>query len=466
MQEVKEIINQHPDYKSEIVAIVRGGLSPILKKEKLHAYHENDIADALELLTQDERLKLYRLLDIETLSNVLEYTEDFETYFEELGIKLKLEVLKESEVGTVVDYLRHISREERDSLVELMDDETKNEVVFIATFDDDEIGSKISTNYISINYKLDVKAAMSELIKQAAENDNISTIYVIDDNNCYVGAIELKDLIIARNGMDLKSLMTSSYPYVYANELIDECIERIKDYQEDSVPVLDNDNKLKGVVTSQDLAVLIDEEMGEDYAKLAGLSAEEDLNEPLKTSVAKRLPWLVILLGLGLVVSSVVGVFETVVSSITIAVAFQSLILDMSGNVGTQSLAVTIRVLMDEELDFKEKLSLVFKESKVGLFNGLILGVMSFIFVGLYLWLVKGESMDMSFAMSICTGLALVLSMFLSSITGTVIPLIFKRFKIDPAVASGPLITTINDLVAVISYYGLVWILLINILHF
>ena len=467
MQEIKEMNPQRPDYKSEIVEILRSNSSPIVKKEKIHGYHENDIADALELLSHDERLKLYRLLDVETLSNVLEYTEEeFDTYFEELGIKSKLAVLKETEVGTVVDYLRHINREERDNLIELMDEETKDEVGFIATFDEDEIGSKISTNYISVCYKLDIKGAMSELIAQAADNDNISTIYVVDEEERYVGAIELKDLIRARETDSLHSLMASSYPYIYANELIDECIERIKDYQEDSFPVLDLDNKLKGVFTSQDLAVLIDEEMGEDYAKLAGLSAEEDLNEPLKTSISKRLPWLVILLVLGLVVSSVVGVFESVVSSITVAICFQSLILDMSGNVGTQSLAVTIRVLMDEELDLKQKLNLIFKESKVGLFNGMILGTLSFVFIGLYLWLIKGEALHFAFAMSTCTGIALMVAMFLSSISGTVVPLIFKKLKIDPAVASGPLITTINDLVAVVTYYGLVWVLLINILSF
>ena len=466
MSENKEIMTQHPNYQNEIVELVRSNYSPLIKREKIHDYHENDIADALKVLSRDERLKLYRLIDIETLSDVLEYTEDFDTYFEELGIKLKLEVLKVSEVGVVTEYLKGISRTERDSLLELLDSETRDELFFVSTFDDDEIGSKISTNYISVNHNLNIKAAMHELVEQAADNDNISTIYVVDDEKRYIGAIELKDLIRARNSESLNSIMASSYPYVYANELIDECIERIKDYAEDSVPVLDIDNKLKGVLTSQDLAVLIDDEMGEDYAKLAGLSAEEDLNEPLKTSISKRLPWLIVLLCLGLVVSSVVGVFEHVVSTITLAVAFQSLILDMSGNVGTQSLAVTIRVLMDEELDFKEKLRLVFKESKIGLFNGLILGVLSFVAIGIYLWVIKGESLHMAFAMSICTGIALIVSMFLSSITGTVIPLIFKRFKIDPAVASGPLITTINDLVAVVSYYGLVWILLINILHF
>ena len=172
-----------------------------------------------------------------------------------------------------------------------------------------------------------------------------------------------------------------------------------------------------------------------------------------------------VLLGLGLVVSTVVGLFEQVVAQLTIVVCFQSLILDMAGNVGTQSLAITIRVLTDEQLTFQQKLSLILKEARVGLCNGLILGLLSFLFVGGYLML-KGEAMRLALSVSFCTGAALLASMFLSSVVGTVTPLVFKKINIDPAVASGPLITTINDLVAVVTYYGLAWVLLIQILGF
>ena len=255
------------------------------------------------------------------------------------------------------------------------------------------------------------------------------------------------------------------YSYVYASEQIEDCIERMKEYSEDSIPVLDAENKLRGVLTSQDITRLVDNEMGEDYARLAGLSAEEDLQEPLKRSIGKRLPWLMVLLGLGLVVSSVVGLFEEVVAHLTLIVSFQSLILDMAGNVGTQSLAVTIRVLMDDQISGKQKLYLIGKEARVGLVNGLILGTLSVMSIGLYLLVLKGQPAVMAFSVSLCTGAALLLSILLSSICGTVIPLVFKKLNVDPAVASGPLITTINDLVAVVSYYGLAWLLLIQVLH-
>lgn len=196
------------------------------------------------------------------------------------------------------------------------------------------------------------------------------------------------------------------------------------------------------------------------------MTAEEDLKEPLLLSIKKRLPWLLALLGLGLIVSGVVGTFEKVVAQLTLIMAFQSLILDMAGNVGTQSLAVTIRVLMDEQLTAKQKISLVFKEIRVGFFNGIILGILSLIFVGLYIMLLKHKPFGFSFAVSGCIGVSLILAMVVSSAVGTLIPMFFKKIKIDPAVASGPLITTVNDLVAVVTYYGMSWILLINVFHF
>lgn len=133
----------------------------------------------------------------------------------------------------------------------------------------------------------------------------------MDKNNEFYGAIDLKDLIIARQDADLDDIILTSYPYVYADEQIDDCVERIKDYSEDSIPVLDSRNRLIGVITSQNIVEMVDEALGEDYAKLAGLSSEEDIKEPIKKSVRKRLPWLIILLGLGMIVSSVVGLFET-----------------------------------------------------------------------------------------------------------------------------------------------------------
>lgn len=171
---------------------------------------------------------------------------------------------------------------------------------------------------------------------------------------------------------------------MYEHENISECVEKIADYEEDSIPVLTQDGKIAGILTATDIVELVDDAMGDDYAKLAGLTSEEDLKEPTIVSMKKRLPWLIILLFLGMAVSSVVGIFESVVAVLPIVICFQSLVLDMAGNVGTQSLAVTIRVLVDEDLDTRKKLALLGKEMKIGFLNGASLGVMALVFLGLH----------------------------------------------------------------------------------
>ncbi len=450
-----------PDYEQEIITMLRSMLAPGLLREKIRDYHEKDIAAAMEFLKKDERHKLYSILDSQTLAKVLEYSQERDACLDEMSIHKRVAILSALEITAVVEYLQQLDKNQRNVLLEFFEDDLKKEIAMSSSFDKEEIGSKMTTNYISIYAGICVREAMRELIDQAADNDNISTIYVLDNDNTLLGAIDLKDLIIAREMTPLDEIIMTSYPYVYAGELIEDCIERIRDYSEDSIPVLDENNRLKGVLTSQDMVQLVDDIMGEDYARLAGLSSEEDLKEPLKKSILKRLPWLVILLGLGMVVSSTVGLFEAVVAHLTLIVCFQSLVLDMAGNVGTQSLAVTIRVLMDEHLTGKQKLFLIAKEARIGLLNGFILGVLSFVFIGLYLILFKDQTWVMAFSISACTGISLLLSMVLSSIAGTSMPILLKKINVDPAVASGPLITTINDLVAVVLYYGLASILLI-----
>ncbi|MCQ2431342.1 MAG: magnesium transporter, partial [Clostridia bacterium] len=312
---------------------------------------------------------------------------------------------------------------------------------------------------------LTIRQAMHELVVQAGENDNISTLYVTEENGKFYGSIRLKDLIIAREHDDLETLISLSSPYLLDREKVADCIERIKSYAEDSLPVLNEKHALIGIITAQDVVEVVDDELGEDYAKLAGLTAEEDLKETTFASMRKRLPWLIVLLFLGIGVSSVVGVFEGVVATLPIISCFQSLILDMAGNVGTQSLAVTIRVLMDETVKGSQKVRLVLKEMKVGLCNGLFLGSLSFAFIGMYIWLFKHTPAADAFLISGCVGISLMAAMIISSSVGTVVPLFFHKIKVDPAVASGPLITTVNDLVAVVTYYGLAWILLIEVLH-
>jgi len=453
------------DYVQELVELIRSGESDATIAEKLDNYHDNDIATALDELNETERRKLYQILGVERVSEIFAYLDDVAKYLDEFELEKAADIIENMDADDAVDALEDVDEETRSQLIDLIDEESKEDINLICSYGEDEIGSKMTTNFIEIERSLTIKQAMRELIAQAEENDNITTIYVKDEDGSFYGAINLKDLIVARTYTELDTLISHSYPYVRHHETIAECIERLKDYAEDSIPVLNDEDELIGVITAQDIVEVVDDELGDDYAKLAGMTEEADLEESLSESIRKRLPWLIVLLALSLCVSTVTGMFEQVISHLAIIVSFQSLILGMSGNVGTQSLAVTIRVLMDEELEPKQKVGLVLKETRIGLCSGLLLGLLSFAFIGAYVCLFKGRSLEYAFAVSACAGIALMLAMTISSVVGTVVPMFFHKVKVDPAVASGPLISTVNDFVAVVTYYGLAWVLLINILH-
>ena len=393
------------------------------------------------------------------------YTAQSKKHLRDKNLQEAAKVLSLMEVDDAVDVLDEVDDATKKQVVDMLPEDAGNDIQMILSYEEDEMGSRMTTNYIAIRRGIDIRQAMRELVSQAGENDNIGTVYVLDESDKYYGAIDLKDLIVARENDTLESIINTTYPFVTDHEKIEDCIDELVDYAEDSIPVLSETKELLGVITAQDVVEAVDDEMGEDYAKLAGLTDEEDLRETTKESMKKRLPWLIILLFLGMGVSSVVGAFEAVVAVLPIVMCFQSLILDMAGNVGTQSLAVTIRVLMDENLTGKQKLHLVWKEMKVGFVNGLLLGSLAFVFIGIYIACFKHNAWLQAFLISGCVGVSLMVAMVISSLVGTLIPIFFHKIKIDPAVASGPLITTVNDLVAVVTYYGLAWLFLIQIMQ-
>lgn len=374
-------------YVEELIEIIRAGLSREELVDWLFDYHDNDIADALELLTLEERKRLYSALGAERVAEIFAYLDDGDVYLKELSLKQQAKVISEMDSDDAVDILEEVDDDTKCKILGMLDKEASEDVQLLLSYDEDEIGSYMTTNFILIHNDLTVREAMRELVKQAGENDNISTIYVVDRAEQYYGAIELQDLIIAREHTELEDLISRSYPYVMDHEKISECIEKIKDYAEDSIPVLLEDRSIGGIITIQDIVEIVDDEMGDDYAKLAGLAAEEDLNETTRESIRKRLPWLV------------------------------------------------------------------------------ILTVMALLFLGAYIHLFKGFSLGYSMMISACVGVSLVGAMVVSSLVGTLTPIFFKKVGVDPTVASGPLITTINDLVTIVVYYGLVAVVLIDIIH-
>ena len=440
--------------------------------EELKHYHEKDIADAYLELDKEVQDYFRDNIDEQLLSDIFSYfAEENIEVIEELPNEEIADIVELMDVDDAKDVLDELDEEKQDEVKELIEGEIKEDLKLVDSFEEDEIGSIMTTNYISVTTDLTIKEAMKEVVNQAGDNDNITTILAVEPNDKFVGSIDIVDIIRGKQTDLVETIVRHNTPYIYAHELISDSLEKLREYNLDITPVLDHGDHLLGVITSDDLVNIVDEELGEDYAKLAGLSEESDLDEPIRTSVKKRIPWLIILLLLGLGISVLISLFDGVIETVTAVMFFQSLILGMAGNVGTQSLAVTVRVISDTDLTKKESAKLIFKELRVGFINGLILSIISFGSVFLFLFLKhKGIKVGLDYStmdtlkMSISVSVSLIAAMTLSSLFGTTVPILLKKCKVDPATASGPFITTINDCIAVICYYGLVLILFYNLI--
>ncbi len=439
----------------------------ISKKDKiklLENYHSSDIADVLEELSEEERLEAYKIFDISDIAEIFTFYEDVDKFVDELPPEKAADILEEMDSDEAMDILDELEEDDKQEIINLMEDEQKQKIEELDKYEEDQIGSYMSDNYITIQSNFTIKEAMSALVKEAGEHDNIYTIFVVEDGKFY-GSIDLKDLICARKEDKLLDFCRTSYPSIYDDESMEDAIVSLTDYSENSIPVINRSNELVGVITSDILLGATTEEFEEDYAKLGGLTDSEDIDESIFTSIKKRIPWLVILLVLGFLVSTVVGAFEGVIATLPVVVFFQSTILDMAGNVGTQSLAVTIRNITTGDMEGKNVRKGIFKEVRVGFLNGLIIGVVSFVFIFLFLLLRKQEIVSGDgfviydiIKVSSIIATSMLVAMTISSLTGSLFPIILNKIHIDPAVASGPFITTLNDVLAVFLYYGLAYL--------
>ena len=446
----------------EIIKIIKETTDLKMLHDLLYSYHKNDIARCFEYLTDEELEKVYQTFDEQELSEIFTYLDDVKEYIEDLETETAADLIELMDSDDAKEILNELTEEDRNEILELMDEEVVDDIELLTSYDEDVIASYMTNNFIAIKKDYTIKQAMKTVVEEASTNDNFTIIYVLNEDDTLYGTIELKDLIKARATDSLEDIIKKSYPSIVDMTNVSDALILVKDYEIDSIPIVNDKNVLLGVVTTNDLLEVIDDELSDDYAKLAGLTSEEELDESTFKSVKKRIPWLCALLVLGLIISLVMRVFESAIVAVPAIVFFQSMILGMGGNVGTQSLAVTIRAISDEDISRKEVARLVFKEIRIAFFNGLLIGVISFVVVSAYLMLSNtvidqniGYNVLDIFKTSGVVSTSLLISMVISGLIGTLIPIVLQKCKIDPAVASGPFITSINDIMAIVVYYGI-----------
>ena len=242
------------DYLDDLKSILNSEISDEEKKTKILQYHESDIADLLNELNEEETEKLYKILGNENIADVWTHADDIEEIIEDIPAEKIADILETMDADDAIDVLEELDDEKREEIVELMEPEAKEDIITISKYDDDQIGSKMTNNYISILNTNSVKEAMKRVVAEAAENDNVSLIYVVDEKEVLIGVIELRDLIIARAGTNINTILKTNYPVFKATESVEDCLVEMKEYALDSYPIVqDENNVLIGVITSDDV---------------------------------------------------------------------------------------------------------------------------------------------------------------------------------------------------------------------
>lgn len=398
--------------------------------------------------TKKKRLQVYYYLSPAEIAQLMEHIDLEETgiYFTEMDPQFASSVFVNMPADDAVDILNELEKDKVASFLTIMDTEAADEIKHLLHYEEKTAGSIMTTEFVAFLRTMTVKEAMRELKKIAPEAETIYYLYVLDDTNHLTGVLSLRDLIIADEDVCIEQVMDENVVSVSAGRDQEEVAQMMRNYDFLAVPVVDFQNHLLGIITVDDIIDVMDEEASEDYSKLAAVSEVHRPDDGPFQAAKKRLPWLIILLFLGMFTASLIGRFEDTIGQLPLLAIFIPLIAGMAGNTGTQSLAVAVRGLATGDYGGQGKLNLMLREASTGLITGSTCGFL--ITIVIFIW--QGELF-----LGILVGISIMATLTVATLSGSVIPILMDRLKIDPAVASGPFITTLNDIISILIYFGI-----------
>lgn len=420
-----------------------------------------DLAEWLEELNEAERTAVFRLLDSEQAAEVLGEL-DLDTQADlvaALGKEKAGDIIEEMPSDEAADLLAELTPEEQGQILGELEAENAAEVRELLTFDPDTAGGLMTTDFITLREDMTAEQAIAHLRKVGPDAETIYYVYVVNGGGQLVGVISLRDLIVAPPQTRIREVMRTRVISVRADQDQEEVAKLVSKYNLLAVPVVDDQQRILGVVTVDDVLDVMEEEATEDVLRMgaAGAPVEEEEKASFLSAVwaiaRPRLPWLVSLLFLEMGSGVIASFFHNFVSETTAALLalFTVVMAGESGNAATQSLAVVVRGLATGEIRQKEMLRVVAREAATGLIVGAVCGLV--LMVTAALW-------HQSWTFGAAVGLALLANLFLAKLLGGLFPLVINRLGIDPAVASGPLITTLTDNTSMLVYYGTAALLL------
>lgn len=438
-------ININKDFIDNLVVLIKNEKQKKLHKSLLNIHHA-DIAEIITNLSEKESQFLYENLNDETAALVLKEVDDEKRriLLSQLSAKeIAVDVIDNLESDDAVDVILDLSEKKKEEVLSHIENEDyANDLSKLLRYKENTAGSMMATELIKVNENWDTLECLKKMRKQAEFVKQVHTIYVVNNNNKLLGTMSLKRLLISNKDTKVKDIINSDVYYVKTNTSTEEIANLMNKYDLIILPVVNDKQELLGRITIDDVIDVVKEEAEKDYQMASGIYEDIESNAGILTVTRVRLPWLIIGMFGGVLGAKVIGIFD-IQKHFELAL-FIPLIAAMGGNVGVQSAAIVVQSLANKSLDIKNITEKLTKELGVGLLNGLICGFLVFLFTYI---------LGYNLLLSITVSSSLIIVIVFAALFGTFIPLVLQKYNIDPAVATGPFITTINDILGLLIYF-------------
>jgi len=436
-----------PENEPIDIDLVRGFLKKAERDrviELLHARHPADIARLMNALHNEEAKEIFYLLDPKAASEIIvELNDDARNFI--------LEYLESNRLGEIVDHLASddaadllgaLSEEDANRVLENIPEKDTRDVKSLLAFDEDTAGGIMQTEFASVSSDATVQQVINMLRQNKDAMEDIHNVFVTDNFQRLLGGVPVRRLVLESPHTPVSEIMDTDYVTAHVDEDQEDIARRFKKYDLISLPVVDDTDRLIGRITIDDIVDVIEEEASEDFLKMAGAGSDHIISKSIIKSATMRLPWLFASCIGGLFALKIIGSFQSTMGRIVALASFIPVILGMGGNIGTQSTTIIVRGLATGSVESGSLWKVVFKEIRVGLILGLIYGF----FISLATLLIYS---DQPF-LSVVVGLSMCFSMVLASAVGTMMPIFLYRSGVDPAIATGPFVTTSVDILGIL----------------
>ena len=425
-------------------------------KKLVDGIHYADLAEIINELESIERIYLIKIIDSDKTSDVLtEVDEDVrEEILKTLSEKEIAGEIKELDSDDAVDILSELSDEKQEKVISLIKDESITENIReLLNYDEDSAGGLMAKELISVNENWSVLKCLREIRKQAKDIKRVHSIYVLNKKKILIGRLSLKDLITSPSKSKIQEIYIPKVDYVHVNDSADEVAKLMSKYDLEAIPVVGDNNELLGRITIDDIVDFIKDEAEEDYLLAAGISNDVEADDSIFELTKARLPWLILGLFGGLGSVFILESFENIMASKELRALFfyTPLIAAMAGNVGVQSSAIVVQGLANDVIK-GSLISRLIKEVSLTILNGLILSIIIIVF-----GLIIKQSLEMSITISV----SMIFVIIVAALIGTSVPIILDKFGIDPAIATGPFITTGNDVIGILLFFYIAKLILV-----